>query len=381
MTTLIIADPWDIPARAASWGLQKAGEKSFVWYTHDFPQKHAVNLEVGNHLTNALESPEIELFCAYSHKPFRLGDCDSIWLRRWYQPAASKNLHPADHKLAQTESAVFIHSIIATMAERERFWVNNPTAKLRADRKPLQLLNAKEVGLTIPNTLFSNDPQRIRKFFQIHNGLVIYKLFTSASWSSLSDEKSYATYTSLLDEVLLSNDASLSSSPGIYQTMVPKQFELRITVIGQSVFAAKIDSQIEGNYLTDWRANQTTGRMFCPVYELPPAIEAKCLHLMSRLGLVFGCIDMIVTPDDQYVFLEVNEMGQFLFLEGDNPEFPLLDCFVKFMLSRNPKFKYSPTKPLYSFRSYCDSLDGDSLPAWEGDERHLAIPRAYHLVE
>lgn len=32
---------------------------------------------------------------------------------------------------------------------------------------------------------------------------------------------------------------------------------------------------------------------------------------MRKLGIIFGCFDFIVTPDEEYVFLEVNPMGQF----------------------------------------------------------------------
>ena len=36
---------------------------------------------------------------------------------------------------------------------------------------------------------------------------------------------------------------------------------------------------------------------------------------MHLLDLVFGVIDFIVTPDDQYVFLEVNPSGEWGMLE------------------------------------------------------------------
>jgi glutathione synthase/RimK-type ligase-like ATP-grasp enzyme len=36
---------------------------------------------------------------------------------------------------------------------------------------------------------------------------------------------------------------------------------------------------------------------------------------MQRLGLVYGAIDMRRTPEDEYVFLEINPAGQFLFVE------------------------------------------------------------------
>jgi glutathione synthase/RimK-type ligase-like ATP-grasp enzyme len=48
---------------------------------------------------------------------------------------------------------------------------------------------------------------------------------------------------------------------------------------------------------------------------LPAAIEEKCVALTQRLGLRFGCIDMIVTPEDKYVFLEINPNGQWRWVQ------------------------------------------------------------------
>jgi glutathione synthase/RimK-type ligase-like ATP-grasp enzyme len=48
---------------------------------------------------------------------------------------------------------------------------------------------------------------------------------------------------------------------------------------------------------------------------LPTDVEAKLLQFMDYFGLNYGGIDIIVTPDDRYVFLEVNPVGEFFWLE------------------------------------------------------------------
>ncbi len=55
---------------------------------------------------------------------------------------------------------------------------------------------------------------------------------------------------------------------------------------------------------------------------------------MKKLGLVFGCFDFIVTPDNEYYFLEVNEQGQFLWIEEVNPDIKILDAFVNLLISK-----------------------------------------------
>ena len=77
-----------------------------------------------------------------------------------------------------------------------------------------------------------------------------------------------------------------------------------------------------------------------------------CRALLRRLGLVFGCIDFIVTPEGEYVFLEVNQMGQFLWVELANPEFPLLQAFAEFLVSQDPEFRFrsAPDPASHSLR-------------------------------
>ena len=65
------------------------------------------------------------------------------------------------------------------------------------------------------------------------------------------------------------------------------------------------------------------------VESIPGAIEGMVRALMSEMGLVYGCIDMIVTKSGEYVFLEVNERGQFLWVEGINQNIPALSMFCR----------------------------------------------------
>lgn len=69
---------------------------------------------------------------------------------------------------------------------------------------------------------------------------------------------------------------------------------------------------------------------------------------MRQLGIVFGCFDFIITPDDEYIFLEVNEMGQFLWIEEILPELKLLDKFCEFLVSskKNTNIKNSACSSL-----------------------------------
>lgn len=373
MTTLIVSDPWDIHARSVAWALENEGERVHVWYTHDYPQKHGVSLRTGG------GTDAISLHCLRHDRDFDTADVDTVWLRRWYQPAPSDQLHPADVRFAQLESSEFVRATLHLLdAQRERFWVNPVRAKALADRKAVQLHHAAAVGLDTPPTLISNDPAAIRAFYREHGGRAIYKPITAAAW--ISEDKVRGTFTTPLTDELLREDAALSNAPGIYQPLLDKAYELRVTVMGGTVIAARLHSQREGEYLTDWRANDFDERMGCERYALPDPVQARCLQVMARLGLVFGCIDIVVTRDGRYVFLEVNEMGQFMWLEAINPGLQLLDCAVSFLRSRDPGFVYDWREPAYRYRDYWESR-GERGEAEPDAQRHVPLPHVFQMRE
>jgi glutathione synthase/RimK-type ligase-like ATP-grasp enzyme len=95
---------------------------------------------------------------------------------------------------------------------------------------------------------------------------------------------------------------------------VPKRVELRITVVGDQVFAAEIHSQKAKRTRIDWRRYDLAHTPHYP-HTLPDEVRRSCVELVRRLGLCYGAIDMVLTPDGRYVFLEINPNGQFLWIE------------------------------------------------------------------
>ncbi len=103
-------------------------------------------------------------------------------------------------------------------------------------------------------------------------------------------------------------------SPAIYQELVPKRFDIRVTIVGKKIFAARIDSQSDPQAAVDWR-HTANPQLPHQQVTLPADIEGRLLRLMDRLELNFAAIDLIETPDGEHVFLEVNPNGQWLWLD------------------------------------------------------------------
>ncbi|NJR75066.1 MAG: hypothetical protein HC773_18390 [Scytonema sp. CRU_2_7] len=122
--------------------------------------------------------------------------------------------------------------------------------------------------------------------------------------------------------------------PNDFQAYIPKRLELRITVVGQQVFAAEIHSQETNHTRYDWRRYDHHKTPYFP-HELPPEVEQRCVQLVEKLGLCYGAIDMILTPDGRYVFLEINPNGQYLWIELATG-LPISDAICDLLISGSP---------------------------------------------
>lgn len=87
-----------------------------------------------------------------------------------------------------------------------------------------------------------------------------------------------------------------------------------MTVVGDKMFAAKIHSQKHERTKIDWRIASLD--LEHEAIELPNEVREKVALFMNEFGLTYGCLDFIVTPDGEYVFLENNPRGQYLWIEN-----------------------------------------------------------------
>ncbi len=101
---------------------------------------------------------------------------------------------------------------------------------------------------------------------------------------------------------------------GVFQHYVAKDYELRITVIGERIFAGRINSQKHAESSVDWRHRPFD--MEPEPHALPAEIGESILAFLHAFGLVYGAFDFVVMPDGRYVFLEINPGGQYMWVES-----------------------------------------------------------------
>jgi len=300
---LIITNKLDPHADWVIRLLKRKGIDFARFNTEDFPQKVVVSWEA----SEVGFEGEVNL---PSGKNVILSQVSACWYRRPLPPVVNKQIF-TEHskKFVLEESKEFLSFLWNNM---NCFWINHPLDIKRAESKPLQLKFASKCGLSIPRTLITNSPKKAKEFCESCNGLVISKVLGRGEVEYQNDY--YFIYTHRLKPEDLKNLSDIRFAPVIFQEHIEKSVEIRVTIFGEKVFACEIHSQDSEKTKDDWR-HYDFENVKHEVHQLPIEIEKKCLKLVKLLGLKFGAIDMILTPGGQYVFLELNPNGQWLWVE------------------------------------------------------------------
>lgn len=186
-----------------------------------------------------------------------------------------------------------------------------------ASSKMEQLTKAIFVGLTVPETCFSNCQSDILKMAKKHHEIVL-KSIESDGFLDGDSDKEYVFYSQKVsyEDIASAPKEAFIQTVSYAQEYIPKAFELRITVVAKKVFACKIESQhlTDDKGKVDWRQGYEHGLRYEP-YVLPEEITQKCIMFLDKMKLNFGAFDFIVTPSGEYVFLECNPNGQWLWIE------------------------------------------------------------------
>jgi ATP-grasp ribosomal peptide maturase len=243
-----------------------------------------------------------------SRRQVDLSRLKSVWYRRPTTFEFSPGMSAGAMVFARQEARAGLGGALRAAA---KLWVNYPEMNARASWKPVQLSCAARHGLRIPRTLLTNDPDEARAFHEKLAGKVIYKTL-SGGFFVRADHTTRVIYTAMIDDFAEIDWSSVAHTACLFQEALEKSYELRITVIGTDVFPVKVEAP-EGSGI-DWRMEAEHAAW--TFVDLPDRIHDAVLRIMSELGLSYGAFDMIVDPDGEYYFLEINPMGQFAWMES-----------------------------------------------------------------
>jgi predicted ATP-grasp superfamily ATP-dependent carboligase len=244
----------------------------------------------------------------FSDRNVDLDDVRSVWYRRPVPPALSPGLPPGQTAWAAAESREALDGLWRTVDTR---WVNHPDRNRLADSKPEQLRRARDLGFAVPTSLITNSGNLAREFVAAQAASVVCKPLFSGRIETNTGLRLF--FTSQLDAQAVAALDELGPEPYLFQALITKRYDVRATVIGDEVFAARIESQLTPEAEVDWRRADSLTLPY-QTETLSPDVEAACIDLVRSYGLLFGAIDLAFT-DEGYVFFEINPNGQWGWIE------------------------------------------------------------------
>lgn len=258
---------------------------------------------ISNHQTS-----EVYFENALGEKLF-LNQVASIWYRRPEKPIIESSSELDEVRIGESWGGLyhFLHSMNNVP------WMGHPFEDKVNSSRVLQLSTAVNLGFMIPDTIISRDSVKIRSFLCKHPKIAIKPLHERGKtldgyWTP------YFTEVREAKQLLLLDDKTLSSTYNYMQEYIEKKREWRITIVGGEVFPCVIESQNNENSKLDWR-RENIDNLTHYFEKLPESIEKKIIEYCELLGLNFGAMDLIETPEGDWCFLECNPNGQWLWIE------------------------------------------------------------------
>ena len=242
----------------------------------------------------------------------------SCWARRIWTGPPPKEM-PSD--LAQWSRKQSHLAMMDALSLTTPRWINPLPAQQRAESKLLQLNRAMALGMTLPETLVTNNADAVVEMARekTREKTLCTKLLGALSQTMKGDGA--FVYTSVLTEDDLEDldtgQGGLQHCPQIFQPLIEKRHELRVIVVGARTFAAGIDPNETERGKIDWRLSEPSEDSRWFTVELPKDVQKKAIALVKDLGLTYGALDFIVDKEDRHVFLELNPAGEWGWLQRD----------------------------------------------------------------
>lgn len=300
-TVLILTDETDQVASRVAAELALRGVPVISLDAADFPGKVAMAATItsGRGWHGPLSCNGTELV--------ELSRVGAIYYRRPTQFQIDEGMSAAERAFAYGEARRGFGGVLAALGIDDRcLWLNDPIAAARCEYKPIQLAAAADVGLTIPATLITSDPQAAFAWATELGRPVIYKALGSF-WHA-DEGRVRALYTSPVGDPKELLDPAMSLTAHLLQEQITdKAFEARAVVVGRRVFAVRIDAASERARI-DWRSDYDS--LTYTLIDLPEDVASALVGLHGRLGLVYGAADLICDTAGRWVFLETNQRGE-----------------------------------------------------------------------
>lgn len=298
---LILSDSFDKHADVVCGKLDSINEKYFRF-----------NLD-----TDSLKSSQITFFegkwnIHQNDISINSDQIDKVWVRRPFVEVflGEAEINEPGFKIWRGEWNKTLLGLYNTLKNVK--WLNPLANSYQAENKYLQIDVARDVGFTLPPLIVSNEKKELLNFIDTY-GDVVLKLMNQEFYQD-EDGSFKGLYVNKVSKSEIRDFGDIDENPIVLQAYQEKDYEVRYTVVGKDHHVCQIQSQKSKLASIDWRRYDIPNTPHYPI-EPPIEIRGKVNHFMRSLGLEFGALDFIVSPSGKWHFLEINTMGQWLWIE------------------------------------------------------------------
>ena len=246
-----------------------------------------------------------------NNQKLNINEIESVWFRR--TPSNSlisfisripEDLKDVLNKNAQSELSSLNEYIFFTL--KNKYSLGN--SRIFNLNKLAQLEIAMKFGVKIPQTIVTNNKADLLNFYK-KNKKIIIKPIQNSLYNSFNG-KTFSTYTEVLKKSSI-NGLNSIFKPCLVQCNVEKKYEIRSFFISGKFYSMAIFSQSSHQTSIDFRKYNLKKPNRIVPYKLPKSLEIKLRLFMKYFQLNTGSFDLIYTSQGEYVFLELNPVGQF----------------------------------------------------------------------
>lgn len=331
---LIITNKGDIHCNPVIKHLQRNGDKYFRLNTESLLTDYLISFSYKD------QSVDLHIENKINGKTLSSKEVISVWERRPNSPVLPE-INNEKIKLVVEDEANELtkwirHFFINCRMIGSSVWDRPNESKLRQMDLASRVINELRSEIKLPHTLLTNSKKDLEQFSNNKKEIVLKPI--SADGLML-DDKLEIPFTSRKvnsKNINVITQDDLELCPSFMQEYVEKNYELRITVIGEKILCCKIDSQKlpKGNGREDWREGYEHGLSEVEEWiDCPDEIQEFIILYMQKMNLNFGCFDFIYAKNNSFYFLECNPNGQWMWLEEDLG-IPISESIANFLAFR-----------------------------------------------
>jgi len=354
---VIVALANDNHTAPLKWALEQAGYTVVCWGGVGWTEKRQATISCNGDARICLG-------------PYSIEAGDVVWIRRPNPPMTNPQVTAADKAFADEEYRWFSLSVMYLLEQLPVRCVNPYSASRVINNKAVQLCLAARNGLRIPSTVMTNSPSAVRDVLSDSGQRKICKAFFPHIWKKEGSEALAVTETFEIAADALPDDEVLTYAPAIYQEMIEKAFDVRMVLLGETVYSFSLRTP---NEALDWRQEVGQGNVAIEEIATPEEVERAVLRFAHEARIEFGSLDFAVDREGRWWFLEINEEGQFLWLDEFSPTVRMQEKFLAFLTLPQQASREeieSKQKEFLGWKDYLGSPEKEQVP----EEQYLAAP-------